>query len=205
MSVCRAFFVFRVTVGLPEITTDSKEFQISGIVTEITQWVIPITSLLTRITHWVISVTRLLVKNQWSKVNSQWSKANGQKSKVNIQLSIVNCQLSITYPPPKCAFCQLFLPMLQQFSPISSKSVLFSPYSRVMPFLCAPSDPSAQYLGVRRVRRVTSFWVKPLYTRAYIVALPCFYPTLATLPTPTTPKSMVANWVIGVVGVGSGG
>ena len=27
----------------------------------------------------------------------------------------------------------------------------------------------------------------------------------APLPTPTTPKGMVANWVMGVVGVGSGG
>jgi len=35
-----------------------------------------------------------------------------------------------------------------------------------MPFLCDPSDPSARQLGVRRVRRVTSFWVKPLYIRA---------------------------------------
>ena len=70
---------------------------------------------------------------------------SGQFSKFIVQSLIVNYQMSILN-------CQLS-------------------YSRVMPFLCDPSDPSAYELGVRRVRRVTSFLVKPLYTRAYIQQL----------------------------------
>ena len=112
------------------------------------------------------------------------------------EISIINC-LSVTQ---LCILSVIFTGASAVF-PISSESVPFSPYSRDMPFLCAPSDPSAYQLGVRRVRRVTSFWVKPLYTRAYIVTLSCFYPPL---PTPTTPMTQLATMLLGVVGVGSG-
>ena len=104
---------------------------------------------LTKFTQWVISITSILIS-----VSGLLVKLQGL------------CNSASTYPSPNRAFCPKSLPQEILFSTIPSESASYFPYSSVMPFLCVPSAPSAQQLGGRRGRRVTSFSVSPLYTRA---------------------------------------